>query len=210
MTFLTGGVRNCALALAVVGVALSVPLESAKAGFFDFLFQPQLFAPEAYAPRPRRHPHSASDFSRRHRLAIKRHAAKVRHAGRPVALLHPKWEEKDPCCKVAGAARPAPVLLDDDSLREGDAVMTHSGLKVFMGDSGPHHRLEDFAPLSDAKSLPRRVRKILLELDPRGSGNEPRRAQLELTTGRSAAAATMATGSMIVDPRGNRIRYVGP
>jgi hypothetical protein len=204
VTFLPRSPRGCGLALAVAGAALSLSCEPAKAGFFDFLFQPQQPAPEVYAPHPRRF----HDSSRHHLRPAKRHAAKARHSATPVALLHPKWEEKDHCCKVAGAPRPAPVLLEDDSLREGDAVMTRSGLKVFTGEAGSHHRMEDFAALSETKNISKRVRKILLEIDPPQA--ERRNAEIELSTGRSAAAGQLATGAMIVDPKGNTIRYVGP
>jgi hypothetical protein len=201
-----------ALSLALAPLALPVSFDAANAGFFDFLFQPQQPAPGAYAPQPRGF-RVAHDHRRFHHRAAAHFAHarpdEKRRAPRQIVLRHPKWDEKDSCCRAREAARPAPVLLDDDSLREGDAVMTHSGIKVFTGDPGPHHRIDDFALLPDA-GISKRARKALLAMDPYRSGSGPIPAQPGLTTGRSAAEPAVAAGSVIVDPKGNAVRYVGP
>ena len=52
-------------------------------------------------------------------------------------------------------------LMDDDSLRRGDAVVTPSGIRIFIGSSGSHHAPEDFRKLSEIKGLSKVERKAL-------------------------------------------------
>lgn len=206
--------RSLGLAVALAPLALPVSFDAANAGFFDFLFQPQQPAPGAYAPQSPgfRETHDRRHFHQRPSRRVAEHHPKRdehRRAPKQIVLRHPKWDEKDSCCKSKEAARPAPVLLEDDSLREGDAVMTHSGIKVFTGDAGSHHKIDDFALVSDA-DISKRARKALLAMDPFRSSSDQLPAQAGLTTGRSAAEPHVTTGDMIVDPRGNMVRYVGP
>jgi hypothetical protein len=211
--FLPRSARALALSLALGSLTLPISLNAASAGFFDFLFQPQQPAPSNYAPHPHSfraaHEHEHHRFHHRPTTHFAHVKPERRHEAKQIVLRHPKWDEKDGCCKTREAARPAPILLEDDSLREGDAVMTHSGIKVFTGDAGPHHKINDFALVPDA-ALSKRARKALLAVDPFRSRPEPVAAETGLATGRSAAEPGVATGSVIVDPKGNRVRYVGP
>jgi hypothetical protein len=181
-------------------LAFALPLNSANAGFFDFLFQPQQPAPSAYPMRPGPFPPESS-----YRSGASRHKAKA------VSLHRPKAVEKVHVAKAGGPLRPAPGLMDDDSLREGDAVMTHFGIRVFTGDSGRHHRAEDFSSLSNIRAISKQARSALLAIDSRQSApGQVAALQPDVVTGRSVAEPQVEAGAMITDPRGNTIRYVGP
>ncbi len=176
---------NCARAASFAAVAclgLSVPSSAANAGFFDFLFAP--FRPQPaypqYAPQP---------MQQRKRVVIHR-------PKNLVAKLHP-----------AKGAHAAPVvgLMEDESLRNGDVVMTADGLRVFTGSPGSHHSEDDFAKISDTEGLSKTQRTALLFLNSGASGGAP-----VLVAGRSVAEPSTTAGEIITDPRGNKIRYVGP
>jgi hypothetical protein len=98
-------------------------------------------------------------------------------------------------------------LMDDDSLRLGDAVMTASGIRIFIGSSGTHHAPQDFRKLSEIKGLSKRERKALAALDTQGSGPDGKQG---MATGRSASELNLVLGETIIDPQGRSIRYVGP
>ncbi len=169
---------------AVACFAISVPFSAANAGFFDFLFaplHPVQPAPQ-YAPQPQPH---------KKRVVIHR-------PKNLVAKLHPA---KGP------HAAPIVGLMDDESLRNGDVVMTADGIRVFTGSAGSHHNDDDFARLSDIKGLSKTQRSALLFIDSGASGSG---AQITLVAGRSVAEGSTAAGEIITDPRGNKIRYVGP
>lgn len=200
MTLLPRKMLGISRLAGAAALALALPLNSANAGFFDFLFQPQQPAPSAYPVRPGPFP-SESGY----------HSAFPRHKAKAVSLHRPKPVEKMHVAKAGGPLRPAPGLMDDDSLREGDAVMTHFGIRIFTGDSGRHHKAEDFASLSTIKAISKRARSALLAIDSRQSAPGPVAAlQSDLVTGRSAAEPQVEAGAMITDPKGNTIRYVGP
>ena len=113
-----------------------------------------------------------------------------------VAKLHP-----------AKGTHAAPVvgLMEDESLRNGDVVMTADGLRVFTGSAGSHHSEEDFAKISDTEGLSKTQRSALLFLDSGAAGGGAM-----LVAGRSVAEPSNTAGEIITDPRGNKIRYVGP
>lgn len=65
----------------------------------------------------------------------------------------------------------APVsIYEDRTLKRGDAVMTKTGVRVFVGGHGAPYTEADFAALPDAEGLPKQVQKALLVIDkaPRG------------------------------------------
>ena len=97
--------------------------------------------------------------------------------------------------------------MDDESLRPGDAVVTASGIRIFIGSSGSHHAPEDFRKLSEIKGLPKRERKALAALDGQGSGPDGKSG---MAAGRSASELKLVSGETIIDPQGRSIRYVGP
>lgn len=167
-------------------IALAIPLGPASAGFFDFLFPPAQPTMPIYRPAP----HFVH-----HRIAhVEHHKKKVAAAPR-----HRIVESKHLVAPMAVD------VMDDESLRDGDAVMTADGLRVFIGSEGSHHTQDDFASVSDADSLSRRKRTALLAV---AGGRES--AQSTLVAGRSAAEPGLSAGVPIVDARGAKIRYVGP
>lgn len=194
MTFFKTSILGFAASAAL---ALTLPATPAEAGFFDFLFQPQP-APAFPSPGP---------------LPGDPNYVHLRRKAKPISLHRAKpAAEKLRVAKGSfGPPLPGPGLMDDDSLREGDAVMTQSGIRVFMGGSSRRHRAEDFASLSDIKSIPKQARNALLAIDAHRSETGSPAARPAMVTGRSAAAEPqVAAGAMITDPKGNTIRYVGP
>jgi hypothetical protein len=182
--------RGMAVAVVMVGLVLSIAFPSlAHAGFFDFLFGPfrtQAFRPYDAYPGFRRH--ADRGFHRHgHKLSARRKMV--------VADNHP-----------VGPVPPTD-LMDDDSLRAGDAVMTASGIRIFIGSSGDHHEPEDFRKPSEIKGLSKVERRALAALDAQGSGTDGKPG---MATGRSASERKLVFGETIIDPQGRSIRYVGP
>ena len=187
--------RGLAVAVVAIGLVQSIAFPShAHAGFFDFLFG-QLFQGRAvrphegyWGPNPGFRRHADRGFHRHgHRLLARRKML--------VADNHP-----------AGPVPPTD-LMDDESLRRGDAVMTPTGIKIFIGSSGDHHDPEDFRKPSEIKGLSKVERKALAALDAQGSGIDGKPG---LATGRSASELKLVFGETIIDPQGRSIRYVGP
>lgn len=183
-------------AIALLGTGLYPCI--AHAGFFDFLFQ-QFQAPAVwpFEGRPGYMPrHADPGFYRRsfhkHKLSARRKVIVADQTDHPV--------------------RPhGPIdLMDDDSLQEGDAVMTQAGIRIFTGDSNSHHKPEDFRKLSEIKGLSKLERKALAAIDAPGSDTSASKGKHEMVTGRSITDATVVTGETITDPKGRSIRYVGP
>ncbi|MGH6863958.1 MAG: hypothetical protein ACRECN_06750, partial [Methylocella sp.] len=121
--------RGVAIAVVTIGVVHIASLSSAHAGFFDFLFGPfQSRSVRPYdgyfggMPRWR----TDQGFRRRahgHKLTARR---KLLVADNPPVGPVPPTD-----------------LMDDESLRRGDAVMTPTGIRIFIGSSGNHHEPED-------------------------------------------------------------------
>jgi hypothetical protein len=187
--------RGLAVAVVTVGLVQSIAFPSfAHAGFFDFLFG-QLFQSRPARPHggyfggmPA---HWGADPGFRHRHGHKLSARRKT----VVADNHP-----------VGPIPPTD-LMDDESLRRGDAVMTPTGIRIFIGPSGSHHEPEDFRKPSEIKGLPKRERKALAALDAQGSGTDGKPG---MATGRSASERKLVFGETIIDPQGRSIRYVGP
>jgi len=185
--------RGVAVAVVTVGLAQSIAFPSiAHAGFFDFLFG-QLFQGRAVRPYegyadPGFRRHADRGFHRHgHKLSARRKTV--------VADNHP-----------VGPLAPTD-LMDDESLRRGDAVMTASGIRIFIGSSGNHHEPEDFRKPSEIKGLSKVERKALAALDGQDSGAD---GKPRIATGRSASEHNLVFGETIIDPQGRSIRYVGP
>ena len=168
---------------------LAIVVSPASAGFFDFLFPSYQPPAPVYRPPP---PHF---FHRR--------VAHVEHHPKKVAVAHHRIVE----AKTHPVAPGTVDVMDDDSLRDGDAVMTSDGLRIFVGSAGDHHNRDDFVKISETEGLPRSERSALLALDVSHEGQAQHPAAL---AGRSAAEAGISAGVPIVDPRGRKIRYVGP
>jgi hypothetical protein len=189
--------RRLAIVLWTGGLVPGIIFPSiAHAGFFDFLFPP----PAVPAMRPFEPGPGYMDFRRRpghgfhqHKLAARRKlilADKTDHPMRPQMPTD---------------------LMDDDSLRHGDAVMTQSGIRIFVGYSGDHHRPEDFRKITEIKKLSRRERSAFAGLDALDSNRIGQKSsEPGMITGRSAIERKLTIGETITDPNGRTIRYVGP
>ncbi|MGA7384430.1 MAG: hypothetical protein WBW81_06980, partial [Methylocella sp.] len=148
--------RGVAIAAMAVGLSIAFP-SIAHAGFFDFLFgQPERPAVRPYETYPRGLPYwsTGQGFQRRADRGFHHHGHQLMGRRKVfVADSHP-----------AGPLAPT-ELMDDDSLRRGDAVVTPSGIRIFIGSPGSHHAPEDFRKPSEIKGLPKRERKALAALD---------------------------------------------
>jgi len=206
------GIVRFGRGFAIVLLAIGLFPDIARAGFFDFLF-PQFQAPAArpFGPRPGYRMFGAGPglyrhSFRQHKLAARR---KVILADKTHHPAHRKVIFAD---KANHVVRPyTPIdLMDDESLRHGDAVMTGAGIWVFVGDYGSHHDLSDFRKLSEIKGLSKRKRDALAALDAPGSNPGANEGESGTVTGRSVTETTIVTGEMITDARGRSVRYVGP
>ncbi|PZR88888.1 MAG: hypothetical protein DLM68_06785 [Hyphomicrobiales bacterium] len=189
-----------AVAVVIVGLVQTIAFPSiARAGFFDLLFgepfqsravRPYEAYPGQWGAHPRFRRHADRGFHKHeHKLTVRRKlnaADEMDYPGRP----------------------PAPAdIMDDDSLRPGDAVMTANGIRIFIGLSGTPHAPQDFRKLSEINGFSKRERKALAALDAQVSGPN---GNPGMATGRSASELKLVFGETITDPRGRSIRYVGP
>ena len=103
-------------------------------------------------------------------------------------------------------------LMDDKTLRAGDAVMMENGLHVYAGPEASTHQLGQFVSLDDARHLSNQDRIKLAAMDttrndPLSHGENPD----TIASGRSAAvSAPISVGYRITDAKGASVRYVGP
>ena len=186
--------RRWAIALWTVG-ALSGAFfpGTAKAGFFDFLFPPGVQERQAYFPRPRFHRHFGHGSFHGHTVA----------AHRKVLLA----EKADHPARPSGPTN----IMDDQSLKRGDAVMTQAGIRIFVGYSSTPHRPGDFRKISEVKKLSQRERKALAALDTPDANSAGQSARgPSVALGRSATERKVTAGETITDPNGRTVRYVGP
>jgi hypothetical protein len=59
---------------------------------------------------------------------------------------------------------PLAAILRDPTLRYGDVVVFPDGPRVFRGDAGGRHTLQDFVMLSSSRDVPGQTRKKLLAM----------------------------------------------
>jgi hypothetical protein len=202
MDFTMGVARNrrgVAIATVMVGLGIAFP-SIAQAGLFDFLFgqseRPAVRPNEGYFGGMPGQWGADPGFRRRADRGFHRHGHKFMSRRKlPVADNHP-----------VGPVPPTD-LMDDGSLRHGDAVMTPAGIRIFIGSSANHHEPEDFRKPSEIKGLSKVERKALAALDAQGSGTGGKPG---IATGRSASERKLVFGETIIDPQGRAIRYVGP
>ena len=178
------------LAIGVLAGLASAPT-GAQAGFLDQLFG--VFQ----APTPAQQPSFDGDRATAtapalvERKRVRRHVAVV--SGKPVLQ------------KTTG-------LMDDKTLRTGDAVMMGNGLHVYAGPEASTHHLGQFVSLDDARHLSDKDRFKLAAMDitrndPLSQGKNPD----TIASGRSAAvSAPIVVGYRITDSKGASGRYVGP
>lgn len=147
--------------VAATSLALMVPFSAANAGFFDFLFQ-VLPAPTA-APVYRSAPHFHYHHTQR---TVSHHAKFASDRSHPSSM------------------RVVSNIMDDESLKDGDAVMTKDGIRIFTGASSAHHTSDDFVKISETKHLSSRERAALIAIDAKSASAEPTYA---LLAGRSVS-----------------------
>lgn len=106
----------------------------------------------------------------------------------PVAFRHASTRDNTCSCRPAGAAADSPVmsLLQDLTMRRGDAVMTTKGVRVFRGATRWPLRQRDFVRVGDTKLSPA-ARAALATLDRLNA-----RTQRAREAARQAAAARLA------------------
>jgi hypothetical protein len=106
-------------------------------------------------------------------------------------------------------ARQTPTdLMHDPTLRFGDAVVTKTGVNIYIRERGARiHHADDFAPLKTVRSINPREKLALAEINPART-SEMVAENRHVVTGRSSAY--ISKGVMIKDHDGKTIRYVGP
>ncbi len=168
-------------------VVTSASIDQARAGLFDFLNQG---TPE---PQQRTIERPAPDFVTplpKYRVEPPRHITVIR---------------KNAPDKTPAAVRQSAALLKDHTLRDGDAIMTQNGIRVFAGSN-------ELVTLSETKGLSPAERTALAEIDTHRSEEgwqSKSSGQDQLITGRSAATMAHAW-KWVRDPKGVLVRYVGP
>jgi hypothetical protein len=114
--------------------------------------------------------------------------------------------------KAAALGRQSAALMKDNTLRDGDAIMTQNGIRVFAGSSLDANRTDEFVTLAETNGLSPAERTALAEIDAhrseegwqsKSTGHE------QLITGRSAVNTAHAW-KWLRDPKGHLVRYVGP
>ena len=102
-------------------------------------------------------------------------------------------------------------ILNDSSLRAGDALMTKDGLRVFAGSSGTMHETSQFVPLDKARHLSKQTRVKLAALDAAAHLETGRvRSSFNVATGRSVAIDEVEQQRPHFDSGRQQVRYVGP
>jgi hypothetical protein len=100
---------------------------------------------------------------------------------------------------------PLAALLRDPTLRDGDIVMFPGGPKVFRGEPGERHSVQDFVALAAARDVPPSTRKTVLAMPvgengawssnlQAGRGRMAQRAPDVSTTGSITKTVTVRTG----------------
>ena len=197
--------RRWAIALWTAGIVPVIAFPNvAHAGFFDFLFGPP--------PAARSYAYPGGEPFRGGGPVFRRRAEHPTHRHAHVLATHRKVILAAKTDHPEAVGPQAPVdLMDDDSLRHGDAVMTQTGIKIFVGYSSDHHRPEDFRKISEIKKLSKRERSAFAALDASSLNQGAQSGSNSgMATGRSASENKLTAGETITDPNGRTIRYVGP
>ncbi|MGQ0446554.1 MAG: hypothetical protein ACT4O2_15895 [Beijerinckiaceae bacterium] len=193
--------RGAAVAVAAVGLVQAIAFPSiAQEEFFDFLFGP--FQSRSAGHYEGYFGEMPGNWGPRFHWRAERGFHGHEHrppARRKLSVAHETGDSAQP---------PPPAdLMDDDSLQPGDAVMTASGIRIFIGSSGTPHAPLDFRKPSEITGFSKRERKALAALDPQGPILDRNSG---MATGRSASEPKAVFGKTFIDPRGRPVRYVGP
>jgi len=199
--FVRAGMRGA------MAVSLVLSATSAQAGFFDFFFQ--------QPSRPASAPYYNDNAPFGEQAPVLRRAPPPH---RRITLLKdhgdlslPKGPHSDD-------------ILDDHTLRDGDAVMTDKGVRIYAGSS---HGQKEFARLADTKGLSEQEKTQLNEInahrnedgtfvadaatnDGSQTAASNTKAEEGLATGRSSTGASIQAWRWVRDTKGTMVRYVGP
>jgi hypothetical protein len=116
----------------------------------------------------------------------------------------------DKACACHRQASQAFPLLDDFTLREGDAIMTPSGIVIFRGAGRSPFSQDDFTPLANA-ALPKDKRAVLAAIERAAVPNAGRLSERPASSGNSEIAfAAPPTTLSTPASRDNSIRFVEP
>lgn len=142
----------------LIATAALLPQPAAAVGLFEALFGrgPVYVAPAPKYPMPmfredRPRP-SFKVMKPRSKITIEQVARPVKPRLTPVKLT--AAEETSPVAKFLG----------DQTLRHGDVVVTSKGAYVFQGNGGSRHRVADFVPAQNARSLDKNMRTKVSEI----------------------------------------------
>jgi hypothetical protein len=166
--------------VAFLFASIALP-EAAQAGFFEQLFGVQPAPPSYYGE---------GDSPERPSVRSRSHRDRRVESDKPVL-------------------QKTTDIMHDPTLRDGDAVMTASGIEIFVGRRGDVHDQDDFVPLGEAQHLKRNARIELASLNT-AHDETPAKTALPVI-GRSAyvASAAVSAGN---DAHAHRrtVRFVGP
>lgn len=113
---------------------------------------------EAPAARMEAAPESAPERTMLRPAARRLH---VVHGSAPAPRRLVRLASEAPPLTVRQAPAGPVSIYEDRTLREGDAVMTGKGLKVFAGSSSWPYRDSDFKAIADVRSLDKATRQEL-------------------------------------------------
>ena len=191
------------------GVAcLSFTSAVAQAGFFESLFglTPASVQPStAIAPASPQSPISGRHQASRQTGLISQHRKRYHN--------HPSYKGSQVAAAVVSdkpLLQRKTRLLDDRTLRVGDAVMTNDGIRIFSGAVGAHHEVKHFVALRNAQHVAKSARAILSQIDDAARSDIGRdRTPTDLQSGRSVGTAADQWRPSYADPN-TSVRYVGP
>lgn len=203
--------RKTSFVLVACAACFSLAPAVAQAGFFESLFglsPAPAPAPAAAAPSA-----SASPYLSRSRSRYRTGYEPREHRRREHRAIEAR-DDGHRRAKREHAASDQPKLqqttdlMDDRTLRAGDAVMTKEGLRVFAGVQADHHADADFVPLHAARRGRKGRRLALVAIDDAAHLDIGRDRRAGLETGRSVSVATERRPSF-ADAK-VMVRYVGP
>ena len=194
--------RKLGLSIMAAGLLLDLSCNVANAGFFESLFGGAEPAP-AQAPAPSyEEPAQNTQMTRRqprHVQLLKAHPARASIVGSPK-------EDHDAIKEASKNTN----IMQDRTLRPGDAVMTASGLRIFEGSKAANHNVAEFVKVSEAQNVSRDLRPTLVAIDAPRSPISWQASDVDasLVTGRSSSAGA-AVKYTALDRDGRSIRVVG-
>ncbi len=193
--------RSSSFLLLAFAASFSLAPAVAQAGFFESLFGLTPAAPVQAPGAAQPAPAEAGSYRRARRRVEIEPRERRHHEHRTVAAAAPRAPAGPKLQRTTG-------LMDDRTLRAGDAVMTRDGLRIFTGAEADHHVVADFVPLRAAPYGKTGARRVLVAIDEAAHLDIGRDRRSELQTGRSVSAGVERVPSYTAT--GATVRYVGP